>query len=335
MLFRSGLYRPHLDFIGVDTGATFSVEEFPLTLLGANLEYGGLSQRSLYPEPNYNYDKKLDLEVQHEGRFTRYGDVLPLLAMTDDKLIVMDSGDELTVTYKGLAPPLPGMTRSFVLKPWAYYKEMSAATVEPMPFREMDFSQYPQSLGRYPKELQQYVKKWNTRIHRSNEPNVEKSFIHRLLEFLQRTLEWIKGFFGGNESRMEGAIGSTEARLNTIPADTGVKVLAAIVDEDLPEHYSLNTNYAMVSVSTAAELVSYYPNSPDSEAWENNVMPTFASPGTPATGIQKDNASIEGSSVWSTDLAGADEFNYQLFKFTIQESVSSISKLGVDRKSVV
>ena len=126
---------------------------------------------------------------------------------------------------------------------------------------------------------------------------------------------------------MEGAIGSTEARLNTIPADTGVKVLAAIVDEDLPEHYSLNTNYAMVSVSTAAELVSYYPNSPDSEAWENNVMPTFASPGTPATGIQKDNASIEGSSVWSTDLAGADEFNYQLFKFTIQESVSSI-KIG-------
>jgi predicted CXXCH cytochrome family protein len=323
-----GLYRPHLDFIGVDTTISSSLKERSLKLVSASLAYGGVAERSKFPSPDYNYYKIIDQEIKHKGRFTRFGDVLPLLTETDDKLVVMDTGDELTVRYKALLPPLPGMTRSFVLRPWAYYKELSAATVEPMPFRDMDFSNYPQSLGKYPKELKQYVKEWNTRVHSPSSPNPETGLIGRLKKFLSKLLEWVKSLWGRSDGKQkDGATGSGKP---PVLSNHDAVRLSAVIEEELPEHYSLNTNLARVVVATATgNYFNYYPNSAGSEAWESNVMPTFSSPGTPATATQKNNASTEGSSVWSTDLAGADQYNYQLFKFTVSQPLSLINKLGV------
>jgi hypothetical protein len=74
------------------------------------------------------------------GRFTRYGDVAELLTETDDRLVVLGAGDELTLHFAvpADAPP-PGWTRDFLLYNVGWDKDADlntvyGQTVEPMPF---------------------------------------------------------------------------------------------------------------------------------------------------------------------------------------------------------
>ncbi|MEX2156820.1 MAG: FG-GAP-like repeat-containing protein [Gemmatimonadales bacterium] len=105
------------------------------------------------------------------GRFTRYGDVLPLLGEADDQTVIIASGDEMTLEFpETSAPPLPtGWKRDFLLFNVAWMKDAdlhtaSGQTVEPLPFHAA--TRYPYGAEeRYPDDPahRRYVEKYNTR----------------------------------------------------------------------------------------------------------------------------------------------------------------------------
>jgi tetratricopeptide (TPR) repeat protein len=84
------------------------------------------------------------------GAYTRYGDVRPLLASFDDRLVVFGSGDEVALEFdRSRLPALPtGWTRDYFFVANGYEKDMDfyaaqGDTVDPLPFR---------SMGTYPTE---------------------------------------------------------------------------------------------------------------------------------------------------------------------------------------
>jgi TolA-binding protein len=105
------------------------------------------------------------------GNYTRYGDTVKLVSQADDQMVVMATGDELTVEFdaRGLPPLRPGWKRTLFLYThgWAKDGEPNTAfskTVGPLPFRQM--SNYPYGPEeRYPDspEHQQYLREYQTR----------------------------------------------------------------------------------------------------------------------------------------------------------------------------
>ena len=105
------------------------------------------------------------------GLYTRYGDVRELAQDVDDRLIVMGSGDELTLSFSAAAfPPLkPGWTRDYLLKVdgWAKDRDPNTAfstTVEPLPFHAMSVYPYPKN-EHFPDDAahEKYRREYNTR----------------------------------------------------------------------------------------------------------------------------------------------------------------------------
>jgi hypothetical protein len=105
------------------------------------------------------------------GNYTRYGDVVPLVTKIDDRMVIMGSGDELTIEYpaSSLPPIAPGWTRDFLLlvDGWAKDSDANTAfseTVLPLPFHGMSAYPYP-SREAYPKdpEHQRYIREYLTR----------------------------------------------------------------------------------------------------------------------------------------------------------------------------
>lgn len=73
------------------------------------------------------------------GYYTRHGDVRELLAKTDDRMLLMNAGDELRLTFQALPAPPDGWTRDFVMIGDGWTKDgdyncTHAATVLPLPF---------------------------------------------------------------------------------------------------------------------------------------------------------------------------------------------------------
>ena len=138
----------------------------------ATLQYLGFPK--LYrPTPHgphlYNYtqiDKKQRWRDMG-GFYTRYGKATELLTERDDQLVVMNAGDEITVTFSAdNLPDLPvGWQRSFILFSDGWVKDadintLASQTVEPLPFHQM--SDYPPPED-YPAELRAYNLEYNTR----------------------------------------------------------------------------------------------------------------------------------------------------------------------------
>ena len=105
------------------------------------------------------------------GDYTRFGEVSPLLAASDDRFVIFGKGEELTLRYRAsdLPAPRPGERRTFLLYTVGFCKDMDPYTafpdtVEPLPFRAMSNYPYPQS-ERYPggEEHRRYRREWNTR----------------------------------------------------------------------------------------------------------------------------------------------------------------------------
>lgn len=106
------------------------------------------------------------------GNYTRYGDVLPLLAKPDNKYIISNAGDETTVGFDaGALPVLPkGWKRDFLIRSVGWVKDGDlntafGSTVLPLPFHGM--SSYPPSeKDIYPNnpELLEYNREYNTRV---------------------------------------------------------------------------------------------------------------------------------------------------------------------------
>ena len=143
----------------------------------ADLHYRGFSR--LYRKggrygPQWAAYEDLSRESPWEpivGRFTRYGDVLPLVRAPDDMYVIIAPGDETTLTFDAsAAPPLPrGWTRDFLLYTDAWLKDSdrntaAGATVDPLPFHGM--SRYPYGADEgYPSDAAhtRYLETYNTR----------------------------------------------------------------------------------------------------------------------------------------------------------------------------
>jgi hypothetical protein len=115
------------------------------------------------------------------GRYTREGDVRPLLRGVDDMFVVSRPGDELALSFDATAlPALPaGWERTFLLYAHGYSKEMNPRsavpdTVAPLPFRAM--TQYPYGPDEhYPRSAahRRYDERYNTRIVTRPVPTID------------------------------------------------------------------------------------------------------------------------------------------------------------------
>ena len=142
----------------------------------ADLRWRGFSAEST-PDGRqpygYNYERVSTVSPWKvmTGRYTREGDVGPLLAARDDMFVVSRPGDEIALSFDAasLPSPQPGLTRTFLLYVVGYSKEMdinsaSPHTVEPLPFHGM--SAYPYGPAeRYPQTPAHldYLARYNTR----------------------------------------------------------------------------------------------------------------------------------------------------------------------------
>ncbi len=134
-----------------------------------------------YPEPHrprgippteYRYDTRAarDIWGAHEGGYTRYGDVQPLLAAIDDRYVIARHGDEVRLRFdaRELPPPAPGSRRTFFAFADGFGKDMDLNsarphTVTPLPFHGMPSYPYPE--GAYPdsEALARWRAEYNTR----------------------------------------------------------------------------------------------------------------------------------------------------------------------------
>jgi hypothetical protein len=143
----------------------------------ANLRWRGFSAE-VSPDGRqpYGYDYSRVTTVspwkQLIGRYTREGNVRPLLTGVDDLFVVSRPGDEIALSFDAsrLPPLKPGTRRTFLLYADGYSKEMdvnsaSPDSVEPMPFHGMTAFPYGPN-EHYPRTPahEEYLSKYNTRV---------------------------------------------------------------------------------------------------------------------------------------------------------------------------
>jgi hypothetical protein len=125
------------------------------------------------------------------GNYTRFGDVLPLLAESDNQYIISNAGDEMTVVFDahGL-PALPqGWKRDFLVRSvgWVKDGDLNTAmgnTVLPLPFHGMS-SYPPGNRDQYPDDpvLKEYRARYNTRAVTSD------GYLNALKKELTKTID--------------------------------------------------------------------------------------------------------------------------------------------------
>jgi tetratricopeptide (TPR) repeat protein len=121
----------------------------PLTPKAADLHYRGFSRlyRGTATGPHLFDYEDVSIEPRFRdmiGPFTRYGPVGQLLHTADDRYVVMNAGDEMTVRFDaGLLPRLPaGWKRDFILYTDGWVKDgdlntLFSQTVRPLPYHGM------------------------------------------------------------------------------------------------------------------------------------------------------------------------------------------------------
>ncbi|MGK0219333.1 MAG: hypothetical protein ACI9HE_002835, partial [Planctomycetota bacterium] len=174
------LYWDAIELAVCDDDATQKVQH--LEAMGADLWPRGFSQAT--PSGREDLPERFDFEnveartrwQQHPGNYTRYGECVALLGETDDRYIIMGSGDCLTLRFDAseLEPVPAGYTRDYLiyLDGWAKDRDpntIDALEVEPLPFHGM--SGYPygadESFPDGPVH-QAWRKEWNTRPARKD-----------------------------------------------------------------------------------------------------------------------------------------------------------------------
>ncbi len=151
-------------------------------LVRADLEFHGYPFKIEGTPPGnvqYIYEKvsATGPYTRPSGTYTRYGDVLPLLTATDDKLAVFGSGDEVRLDFDpSHLPLLPnGWVRDYFFAANGYEKDMDFYAAEgnyvaPLPFLGM--GEYPYSAKKaFPLDDAHvnYLLEYNTRHMSGNE----------------------------------------------------------------------------------------------------------------------------------------------------------------------
>jgi tetratricopeptide (TPR) repeat protein len=153
------------------------VKMFDLKMVSAKLDYRGYSDSYNKGGPygpqwfDYYHVSKGQKWRDLTGYYTRYGNVMPLLHNADDKYIIADGGDEVTINFDAThLPALPkGWKRDFLIysEGWVKDGDLNTAygqTVTPLPFHNMPSYPYGKNIT-YPtdKVHQGYQKEYNTR----------------------------------------------------------------------------------------------------------------------------------------------------------------------------
>jgi tetratricopeptide (TPR) repeat protein len=149
----------------------------PIPLRSAWLAFRGFSRAEIHPKrkqpERFAYENPLAESMWNPtpGFYTRFGAVDELLGGVDDRLVIMGSGDELSLSFDALslAPPPPGAERHYILVVDGWAKDRDANTaysqnVEPLPFHGMSGYPYPAS-ERFPRTPRhnEWRREYNTR----------------------------------------------------------------------------------------------------------------------------------------------------------------------------
>lgn len=148
-----------------------------LEVASADLHYRGFSRLyrkgSRYGPHWFDYGEVTTEQKWRDltGNYTRFGDVTSLLTTTDDKLVIMNSGDEMTVSFdaRKLPPLPPGWKRDFLIYSEGWIKDgdfntAHGKTVAPLPFHHMTKYPYGEDES-FPSDAEhrEYLEKYNTR----------------------------------------------------------------------------------------------------------------------------------------------------------------------------
>jgi hypothetical protein len=169
-----------------DAGGPQPTKLHALKLIEADLHFRGFSKLVLGVRgkpPWYDYAAVTSEApyLPQKGFLTRFGDVLPLLSKTDDRLVIFGPGDELTLTFAAPPPLSSGQQRDFILRLDGWIKDANPSTytgdcVEPLPYRAM--RGYPsgaeEGLLDDP-SYAEYLALYNTRPLRRDVPNLRWS----------------------------------------------------------------------------------------------------------------------------------------------------------------
>ncbi|MCM2263846.1 MAG: CxxxxCH/CxxCH domain-containing protein [Desulfuromonadales bacterium] len=160
-----------IDRIRLDQSAPVDVNVLELPAMTADLQFAGNAIHAMSNLSSRIVATDATLPVNPEypsyGKFTRYGDVTPLLSSSDDKFVIMREGDKVDVSFPVPDQPQSGFARSFFVKSDLYYKSLRVTnTVEPLPFHGMSSFPYPATES-YPEDAdhQQYLQEYNTRTY--------------------------------------------------------------------------------------------------------------------------------------------------------------------------
>jgi ASPIC and UnbV/FG-GAP-like repeat len=154
----------------------------PVPLIHADLQFHGYPLKiEGKPAGNvqYIYEKTSATGpyTRPSGTYTRYGDVLPLLTATDDKLAVFGSGDEVQLDFDpSNLPALPkGWVRDYFFAANGYEKDMDFYAAEgnyvaPLPFLSMgEYPYAPKKSFPLDDPHLNYLLEYNTRHMSGNE----------------------------------------------------------------------------------------------------------------------------------------------------------------------
>lgn len=143
----------------------------------ADLHYRGFSEvkRATPYSPHVSDYQSVSTQQRWRdltGAYTRYGEVAPLLIASDSKYVIMNAGDEMTLSFdaSALAPLPQRWKRDFIFynDGWVKDGDLNTAhgqTVEPLPFQEM--SAYPYGAhDAYPNDEEhlRFLQEYNTRL---------------------------------------------------------------------------------------------------------------------------------------------------------------------------
>lgn len=172
------IYWDKLEWAEALPGAELKIQRLDAAL--AELRYRGFSlftqaNASAPAVPDYNQlasttKKWRDLE----GYYTRYGDVRELLAKPDDRMVIVNAGDEVRLRFTAVPAPAPGWTRDFVMVGDGWIKEGDhnntfSQTVLPLPYHGMKAYNVPSKglesdplYRKHPRDWQEYHTRYVT-----------------------------------------------------------------------------------------------------------------------------------------------------------------------------
>jgi hypothetical protein len=108
------------------------------------------------------------------GAFTRYGDVSPLVANADDRVVVMRRGDGIDLSFRGIAPAAPGAVLSLFLTTELVYKpRVMPGAMQPSAISQRVLPLPHRGMAHYADDAPQrddaaylaYRRTWNTRVY--------------------------------------------------------------------------------------------------------------------------------------------------------------------------